>query len=320
MKRFYILRNEVEETGADAGGGSQAAVPGLLGESQAVAVARAAVAPKAQAGGSFDFRTLVGDDGRFTADWVSKLPEDLQQHRSHFAKYSDPLQALQHTLNLQQILGKKAEAVVIPGADASKEEWAPVLKRLGVPDSPEGYGLKVPDELPDGVTVDEAELNEFARYAHDIGLTPQQVAKLQEYDLARAGKWVSSGAEQAQAWEMREFDRQSEILTKAWGNGPESTQKKALAERAALTFGFTPEEVGNDPLFRNARFVMTLARAGAAMSEDALVKGSDINSVGGLRARAQDVISNPSNPLYKKYWDGDADANAQVHAWMKAGG
>ncbi len=137
--------------------------------------------------------------------------------------------------------------------------------------------------------------------------------------MGRAGKWVASGAEQAHAWEVQEFDRQSEILVKAWGNGPESTQKKALAERAALTFGFTPEEVGNDPLFRNARFVMTLARAGAAMSEDVLVKGSDINSVGGLRAKAQDVISNPANPLYKKYWDGDADANAQVHAWMKAG-
>ncbi|MBK1815106.1 hypothetical protein JIN84_05755 [Luteolibacter yonseiensis] len=330
MKRFYMLNNEMEDPSAGGGGGEVAATglttgpttglaTGLLGESQAAVVAKAAAAPGRQAGGGFDFRKLVGDDGRFTPDWVTKLPEDLQQHRSHFAKYSDPLQALQHTLNLQQILGKKAEAVVIPAADAPREEWAPVLKRLGVPDSPEGYGLRIPEELPQGVTVDEEELNEFARYAHDIGLTPQQVAKLQEYDLGRAGKWAATGEEQARAWEVREFNRQSEILTKAWGNGPEAVQKKALAERAALTFGFTPEEVGNDPLFRNARFVMTLARAGAAMSEDALVKGSDINSVGGLRARAQDVISNPANPLYKRYWDGDPDANAQVHAWMKAG-
>ena len=92
-----------------------------------------------------------------------------------------------------------------------------------------------------------------------------------------------------------------------------------MAERAALTFGFTPEEMKSDPLFRNARFVMTLARAGAAMSEDTLVKGSDVNTSGGMKARAMDVINNSNNPLYAKYWAGDEDIGNQVRYWMKAG-
>ena len=265
---------------------------------------------------------MIGDDGKFVPGYQDKLPDGLKEHGKHFSKYGDPLQALQHTLNLQQLLGQKADAVVIPGADAPKEAWAPVLKRLGVPDSPEGYGLKVPDKLPDGVKVDEAELKEFATFAHGLGLTPQQVAKLQEFDLTRASKSVAGSAEAAATLEAQEFSKQKEILTKEWGNGPEAVKKNALAQRAALTLGFTPEEVSGDnalPLFRNARFVMAMARAGAAMSEDTLVKGSDLNTAGGLKAKAQDVINNPQNPMYAKYWAGDEDVNNQVRNWMRTG-
>ncbi len=342
MKPFTFLYNEAGDGDGAGGGGSgggQSAAQGnaggqssgnqsLLGGGQggggdgssgASAASGGQPASQAATAGAFDFRTLIGDDGKFVPGYQDKLPDSLKEHGKHFQKYADPLQALQHTLNLQQLLGQKADAVVIPGPDAPKEAWAPVLKRLGVPDTPDGYNLKAPDKLPEGVKVDEAELKEFATFAHGLGLTPQQVAKLQEYDLGRAAKSVAGSAEQAQAFESQEFLKQKELLTKEWGNGPEAVKKQALAERAALTFGFTSEEVQNDPLFRNARFVMTLARAGAAMSEDTLVKGSDLNSVGGLKAKAQDVISNPSNPLYGKYWDGDEDTNNQVRNWMRAG-
>jgi hypothetical protein len=328
MKSFTMLRNEAD--GSGDGGGGAAVVAGesggsLLGTGAAVeTLAQAGQAQGSQAQtnagtGAFDFRSLVGDDGRFSADWADRLPPELAEHKAHFSKYATPVQALQHTLSLSQLLGKKSDAVVIPAADAPKEEWAPVLKRLGVPDSPEGYGLKVPDTLPDGVTVNPEELKEFATFAHNLGLTPQQVAKLQEYDIGRAGKSVEGSAAAAAAQEASVFKAQAEMLTKEWGNGNEAIQKKALAERAALTFGFTPEDIKSDPLFRNARFVMTLARAGAAMSEDTLVKGADVTSSGGMKAKAFDVINNPQNPMYKRYWDGDPDANAQVRNWMTAG-
>lgn len=337
MKPFNMLRNEASQDGGDGGGGGgghppaagSSATPAggssLLGGSPAgggdgssspPASAQSQPNPPAPAAATaFDFRTLVDDQGNFLAGFGAKLPDELKG----LEKFRSPKQLLEGYSNLSQLLGKKADAVVIPGPDATPEEWAPVLKRLGVPDSPEGYQLKAPDQLPEGVTVDAEELKEFAKTAHQLGLTPQQVAKLQEYDLARAGKSVAGSAAQAAALEAAEFAKQGELLTKEWGNGNARIQKAALAERAALTFGFTPEEVASDPLFRNARFVMTLARAGAAMSEDTLVRGGDVNSTGGLKARAQDVINNTGNPLYKKYWAGDEDTVNQVRNWMRAG-
>jgi hypothetical protein len=324
----YLFNEEGGEGGSGGGAGAGAGSGGasLLGQgAEGAASAQGGAAASAQGGqggtggeGAFDFRSLIGDDGKFVPGYHEKLPESLKEHSKHFQKYTDPLQALQHTLNLQQLLGQKANAVVIPDKDAPAEAWKPVLAKLGVPDTPDGYGLKVPENLPEGVTVDEAEIKEFAGFAHQLGLTPAQVAKLQEYDLARAGKYATGSAEAAAAIEAKAFDEQKQLLAKEWGNGPEATQKRALAERAALTFGFTPEELKTEPLFRNARFVMTLARAGAVMSEDTLVKGSDVHSVGGLKARAQDVINNQQNPLYKRYWNGDEDTVSQVRAWMRA--
>lgn len=324
MKPFNILYNEEAGEGSAGGGagtGAGSAGESLLGQgTQGQTQEQGREASQTSAGeGSFDFRSLIGDDGKFVPGYHEKLPENLREHSRHFQKYTDPIQALQHTLNLQQLLGQKANAVVIPDKDAPPEAWKPVLQKLGVPDTPDGYGLKVPENLPEGIQVDENEIKEFAGLAHQIGLTPQQVSKLQEYDLARATKMAESGATQAADIEAKFFEEQKQILAKEWGNGPEAKQKVALAERAALTFGFKPEELTTDPLFRNARFVMALARAGAVMSEDSLVKGSDVSSSGGMKARAQDVINNSQNPLYKRYWDGDEDVVAQVRAWMRAG-
>lgn len=328
MKPFNILRNEGgDDLGGGGGGGALADTPvtaqpaSLLGSpSTPQNPASPAPNPSQQAvpGNSapaFDFRALIGEDGNFAPDFTTKLPDDLKG----LEKFRSPKQLLDGYRNLETLMGKKADAVVIPRADAPKEEWAPVLKRLGVPDSPDGYGLKVPDKLPEGVTVNPEELKEFATFAHGLGLTPQQVSKLQEYDIGRAGKAVAGGAAQAQALEQQAFAKEQETLDKAWGNGNERTQKAALAERAALTFGFTPEEIKADPLFRNAKFVMTLARAGAAMSEDRLVKGADVNSAGGMKAKGMDIINNPQNPLYAKYHAGDEEANAQVRAYLRAG-
>lgn len=314
MKLQTILRSE-EGTEGSSGGGS-------LIEATPIAPAADPVTPASTPVAPFDFRQLIGDDGRFSADWTGKLPEGLKEHAAHFSKYGDPVQALQHTLSLSQLLGKKSDAVVIPGADASKEDWAPVLKRLGVPESPEGYGLKVPEMLPEGVNIDPAEVGEFSKFAHEIGLTPQQAAKLQAYDIGRAGKSVAGSTAQAVEQQQASFKAESDTLTKAWGTGNDRLQKTAMAERAALSFGFTREEISGekaDPLFSNARFIMTLARAGAAMSEDALVKGSDLSSGIGLKARAMDVINNKDNPMHARYWKGDEEIGSQVQNWLKGG-
>ena len=271
--------------------------------------------------GEFDIRTLISDDGKWVDGWVDKLPEGLAEHKKHFSKYQTPLHALQHTHNLQQLVGKKADAVVIPDADADAEAWKPVREKLGVPEDAAGYGLTVPEELPEGVSVTQEQVDAFAGLAHEIGLTPAQVAKLQQFDIQRAEGAVEGGAAQAADIEAKAFQEQKEILSKAWGSGPEATKNHALAERAALTAGFQADEIRGDnadPIFRNAKVVMAFAKLGAMMSEDRLASGGEGSPNTG-QAAALDIIQNDQNPLHKKYHAGDEGVRAQVQQMLKQG-
>lgn len=301
--------------GADAGSseGQQAgSVDGGTGQTQTQT-------QDSQSGSqAFDFRTLINDEGEFQDGWIDKLPENLKEHSKHFSKYKSPIHALEHTRNLQQLLGQKAEAVVIPKEGASQEEWATFRSKMGIPETPEGYDLKPPEELPEGVTVDENDLKEFAGLAHEIGLTPQQVAKLQEYDLGRFGKLASSSEEQALAIEAKELADNQEILKKEWGSGPEMQEKITLATRAGMTLGFSKEELTTDPIFRNAKVVKMLANVGSQMKEDTLATGSE-GSPESLGAKAKDIINNKSNPEYERYWNGDDEVVKKVNMWIRNG-
>ena len=76
--------------------------------------------------------------------------------------------------------------LVMPGKDATPEQWSEFYKQVGRPDAPEGYELPVP-EGDDGAFAKQA-----SGWMHEAGLSKDQAAKL-------AGKWNELAATQAQA-------------------------------------------------------------------------------------------------------------------------
>jgi len=324
---FKVLRSEEDGEGGDGGGGETtgnllegagdvgASSEGSAGSKASDEAAAAVTAAAAGSSDVFDFRQLINDEGNFQENWTDNLPENLKEHSKHFSKYKSPIHALEHTRNLQQLLGKKSEAVVIPSQDAPKEEWDEFRSKLGVPDSPEGYGLKVPDDLPSNLQASEEDLKAFSGLAHEIGLTPQQVAKLQEYDTARFTGMADSSEQQAHAIETKELEDNKKALSEEWGS--ELTAKLTLAKRAAVTFGYTGDQINENPIFRNAEVIKILAKAGGDMGEDRLASGDD-GSPTSLKSRAQDIINNTDNPEYKKYWDGDEATGDKVRNWMRS--
>jgi hypothetical protein len=64
---------------------------------------------------------------------------------------------------------KANPGIKIPGPDAKPEEVQAFHKALGVPDNPDGYGIKPPEGMP------EAEVKAFVAAAHKRGYTKTQV-------------------------------------------------------------------------------------------------------------------------------------------------
>ena len=106
-------------------------------------------------------------------DWRSGIPEEIRGHKS--LEHIQDVGALAKSyVNAQSMIG--ADKVAIPGKHATDEDWGEVYRRLGRPDSPEGYELT--NEMPEGAVVVDEMLDGFRGAAHDAGLSPQQAQKL----------------------------------------------------------------------------------------------------------------------------------------------
>jgi len=108
-----------------------------------------------------------------TGDWRSTIPEEIRGHKS--LEHIQDVGALAKSyVNAQSMIG--ADKVAIPGKHATDDDWGEVYRRLGRPDSPEGYELQ--NDMPEGVPAVENMLDGFRGAAHEAGLSPQQAQKL----------------------------------------------------------------------------------------------------------------------------------------------
>lgn len=332
IQRFNFLFNEAGDAGggggsADSGAAAGAAGAGasagsttLLGGGDPPAGSPPAGSPSGSPPSSAAkgaWGGLVQEDGTFSEAWWEKDP-DLKEHGAHLSKFKGVKDALVSGINLQGLLGKKADAVLIPGPDSPPDVIAKFREKLGVPENPEGYGLKKPDNLPEGVTWDEARVKDFSKLAHDLSLTPQQVAKLQEWDMTQAVGSSARTQEAIIATEKAELQKQETKLSEAWGNGADFTKNKELATRAAVTAGFTVEQLGSDPIFRNADVVKAFAKLGSLMSEDTLAKGATNAGYNDGYSKSMDIINNPQNPFYSRYHNGDEAVRGMVQQGLRA--
>ena len=107
--------------------------------------------------------------------WVDALPEDMREEAQTFItnkSIEDFPGVMKSVLGAQKLSG--ADKVVGPGEAATEEELNNFYAALGRPDNADGYGVKAPDEMPEGFPYSEDLAKAFAGEAHKLGLTPTQ--------------------------------------------------------------------------------------------------------------------------------------------------
>lgn len=194
-----------------------------------------------------------------TPDWMGTFPDEVKKN---VGRYKTPEELAKAYVNLQSQLGK---SVQIPGKDASDEDWGKWYKRIGRPDSPDGYELsnverdaKLPEDQQGAET-------QFARAAHQHGLTKEQARRMWKYMLDQsAGMLNAIAASRKEALakvdtQLRselggEYNAGLQLMKRVVGRFADAEAKKAL-----------DEGLGNDP-----RLVRMLINIGKVMSEDTL--------------------------------------------------
>ncbi len=243
------------------------------------------VAPVAPAS-TLTFDKVVSADGALADNWRDLLPENLRGEKSldNIKNFSTLAQSYVHG---QKAIG--ANKVALPGEHATKEELDAYYNATGRPETPEKYEFK--GALPEGFTLDKAELGEFKKYAHERGFSQADYQSALEFDLIRAQK----ADERAIADWNAEFERSEAELKQQYGANYDSVI--AQCNKALDTFGLTEIMAGNR-LLNNAGFIRAMADVGAKISESRL-KGGDPVVVADPASRLNEINSNPDDPYHK---------------------
>lgn len=250
----------------------------------------------------------VNEKGEFGENWLDRLPAELQDSKQILGQFKDIPGALKTLVNQQRLLGKKADAVLIPKDDASPEEVAAFRAKLGVPETPEAYSLK-PKDLPAGMEWNEEFAKSINAAAHEAGVTPAQMEKIM-------GKYVGFEMQNAQNAELQakaQYESSRKELAEAWGDKFEIN--KNVATRMAQTLGLDPNSKGlSDP-----KVVIALERAARLISDDKIVSADSAATVQVGKTRAMDIMTNPANPMHSKYREGDLAIASLVSDLLKNG-
>src|ERR1051326_3864274 len=79
------------------------------------------------------FLNTVPDDYK-EKDWVKDFAKRENPHAELFKEFE----------NQKSLIGRKAEGLKVPGADAPDTDWQELYKALGVPEKPEDYKYEPP--------------------------------------------------------------------------------------------------------------------------------------------------------------------------------
>jgi len=250
----------------------------------------------------------VGDDGSFSEGWLDRLPEDLKDARADVAKYKslpDVIKALHHS---HKLLGKKSQAVTVPGENATPEEVSEFRKALGIPESLEEYQIK-PDQLPEGMDWNDEIAKPYAELAMKHNIPPAAMKELVSLHAAQeAQKMQLMGEQFAQT-----KDQAIAKLKTDWGSNFDKNLAKAKA--AASLAGADPTSSG----FADPAVVQAFVRLADMISDDKLMGAANGASAMPGKVRADDIVKNASNPMHQRYWDGDQEVVRMVQDLYRNG-
>ena len=235
--------------------------------------------------------------------WRDTLPDDLKNDKSLATIADVPHLAKQYVEAQRYNVG----ALKMPSANATPEEVAAFHKKLGRPDSPEGYTL-MPPTLPEGIEWDKALESDFRAVAHRLGLTSPQVQGLVEFEGRRTLTGLQTRTQEAQAVIT--------ALQAEWG--PSYEPNLEVAGRAVRHLGgddlakaLNRTGAGNDPAI-----IRAFVRAGKMLVEDGAISGEVEGhpSSSDARAQANEIMADTKGPYWNKADPRHADTVKKVQA------
>lgn len=243
--------------------------------------------------------------------WIDGFAPDLKGY-VETKGFKDPGAVVEAYRNFEKLHGVPRERLLkLPEKDDDAVGWGEVHTRLGRPDKPDAYDVK----LPDGVAPEFADF--YKKTAHELGLSKKQ-------GDAFAKKWaehITGEMTKANESEAISVQQQQSKLKTEWGAAHD--QNVAQAKKAALAFGISGEQIdqlqgvmGFDGVMK---FMHTL---GSKVGEDPFVHGGGNGGNGfgmlspdAARGRLSALKSDPA--WVKRYTEGGHQETAEMERLLR---
>jgi hypothetical protein len=232
-----------------------------------------------------------------TRGWLSGMGVDKLPERDALAK------VIPMYRNAEKKLGVPADQLLQLPKEGDDAAFKAVMARLGAPESPDGYGLTVPEGQNDGF------LKTATGWFHELGIPKRQAEGL-------AAKWNDYAGAQRMAEEER-FNAQADrdIAALRGEYGEDYDKNVELARRVRRAAGLSDDEaIAFERAVGVGRAMKVFAELGKAMGEHRFVGGEGQGasfgmSVEGARARIVDLKKDAA--WMAAYFGGDADKKAE---------
>lgn len=212
--------------------------------------------------------------------------------------------------NAQSMIGKRPAGV--PQENASQEEWDKFYQELGRPDTPDGYEVKTPEEMPEGVGMDDKALNEFKSLSHELGLNSSQMQKILDFDIKRQSDSISSLKESSEEQELKIEKEFEELAKKTFGDRTDDVIENGRSLLSKYVTNDLSEKVQD--LDNSTLMVLSSVLDGIAkdyIGEDNINKSTG-NPTPQTAEQAHDIMK--SVAFRDPFDPGHADAKAKVSA------
>lgn len=244
---------------------------------------------------------ILGDDGKFSPQWYAGN-EDLAQFSKSLDKFNDP----QSLAKSYAILERNR---AVPGSESDEAAVVAFRQANGIPQNAAEYDIQIPENLPDGVTLDSDGVNAYKEVFHEMNLAPHQAQALMEKHIEMTGQSIAES--QAQSYQAQQEAAQG--LQKEWGvaYGANLDKAQKTFDGICVKAGVNPDEVSftSDPAFAKI-----MAAVADTTSESSIIGGggSDPFVGGGGKSEANNIMTNKSHPDYSAYWDTQDPRHAEV--------
>ena len=192
------------------------------------------------------------------------IPESFREEKSlnNFNNMEDFVKSYLHA---QKLVG--ADKIPVPNKHATDEDWNEVFKRLGAPDTPDGYKYNFKDQ-----EVDENSVKAFNETAHRLGLLPKQAEGLIKfYNELNQNQSQSLEEQASQAQMVTEAELKKEF-------GPQYAKRLDQAKKLAVNS--LGEDFLNDTILKdgsrlgdNLKVIKAFSELADKLSEDPIIQG-----------------------------------------------